>query len=118
VMELDGHTLTAADVVAVARSQDGLEVRPADEARARLVKTRQYIEANWLRPDAPPIYGFNTGLGKLKDSAISLNQIKLFQAMLINAHSAGMGELLPEEVVRATMLLRVNAFARGCSGFV
>jgi hypothetical protein len=57
-MELDGHTLTAADVVTVARSQDGLEVRPADEARARLVKTRQYIEANWLRPDAPPIYGF------------------------------------------------------------
>jgi histidine ammonia-lyase len=36
--------------------------------------------------------------------------------MLINAHSAGMGKLLPEEVVRATMLLRVNAFARGCSG--
>jgi histidine ammonia-lyase len=36
--------------------------------------------------------------------------------MLINAHSAGVGEPLPEEVVRATMLLRVNAFAVGCSG--
>lgn len=115
LLELTGHTLTAAEVVAVARGQD-TQVQLADEARGRMAKTRDYIESRWLRPDAPPIYGFNTGLGKLKDSAIPLEQIKLFQAMLVNAHSAGVGEPLPEEVVRATMLLRVNAFARGCSG--
>jgi histidine ammonia-lyase len=115
ILELNGYTLTAAEVVAVARGRE-TQMKLAAEAQAQLHQTRQYIEANWLRPNAPPIYGFNTGLGKLKDSAIPVEQIKLFQAMLINAHSAGVGQPLPEEVVRATMLLRVNAFARGCSG--
>lgn len=115
ILKLNGHTLQAAEVVAIARGRE-TQVQLADEARTQLQQTRQYIETHWLRPDAPPIYGFNTGLGKLKDAAIPLEQIKLFQAMLINAHSAGVGEPLPEEVVRATMLLRVNAFARGCSG--
>lgn len=115
MLELDGQSLTAADVVAVARGA-GTEVRLAPTARARLAEMRAYIEREWMRPDAPPIYGFNTGLGKLKDSAVPFDRIQLFQAMLVNAHSAGIGEPLPEEVVRATMLLRVNAFARGCSG--
>ncbi len=120
IIELDGYSLTAAEVIAVATLEKGNRNRPevclSSESRAKLRRTRHYIEDNWMRPDAPPIYGFNTGVGKLKDSAIPVEQIKLFQAMLINSHSAGVGEPLPEEVVRATMLLRANAFARGCSG--
>ena len=119
-IELNGHNLTAADVVAVARGvgADGHlpQVRLAPQARDGLGRTRDYIESHWLREDAPPIYGFNTGVGKLKDARIPLEQIQHFQAMLINAHSAGFGEPLPEEAVRASLLLRVNAFARGCSG--
>lgn len=114
-IELDGYTLSAADVVMAARGAH-TQARLAPEARQRLAELRAFIEREWMRPDAPPIYGFNTGLGKLKDSAIPLEQIRMFQAMLINAHSAGVGEALPEDVVRATMLLRVNAHARGCSG--
>lgn len=119
-IELNGHSLTTAEVITVARERDAAgnwpEVRFAAEARARLAQTRGYIEQHWLQAGAPPIYGFNTGVGKLKDSAIPVEQIKLFQAMLVNAHSAGLGEPLPEEVVRVTLLLRANAFARGCSG--
>jgi len=119
-IELDGYNLTAPEVIAVATPQprDGNwpEVRLSAESRAKLRQTRDYIERNWMRQDASPIYGFNTGVGKLKDSAISVEQIKLFQATLINSHSTGVGEPLPEEVVRATLLLRANTFARGCSG--
>jgi len=114
MITLDGITLSAADVVAIAR--DGVAARLDDAARERLMVMRDYVEREWIRPDAPPIYGFNTGLGKLKDSAVPHDAIRLFQAMLINAHSAGVGEPLAEEVVRATLVLRVNAFARGYSG--
>jgi histidine ammonia-lyase len=86
------------------------------ESRARLGKARHYVEDHWLKADARPIYGFNTGVGKLKDSAIALEQIDLFQEMLINSHSAGVGKPLPEDVVRAILILRANAFARGYSG--
>jgi histidine ammonia-lyase len=117
-LELDGYSLTASDVVSIATASGDRwpEVRLSDESRARLKTTREYVERHWLKKDAPPIYGFNTGVGKLKDSAIRLEQIELFQEMLINSHSSGIGKPLPEDVVRATLLLRANAFARGCSG--
>jgi histidine ammonia-lyase len=117
-LELNGYSLTASDVVSVATAprDEWPEVRLSDESRAVLKNTREYVEREWLREDAPPIYGFNTGVGKLKDSAIALDQIELFQEMLINSHSSGIGPPFPEDVVRATLLLRANAFARGCSG--
>ena len=119
-LELDGHSLTAADVVAVATAQRQerrwREMLLSEQSRSCLREARDYIERNWMRSDAPPIYGFNTGVGKLKDRAVSPEQVKLFQEMLVNSHSSGIGDPLPEDVVRATLLLRANAFARGHSG--
>jgi len=117
-LELDGHSLTAPEVVSVATAPKDQwpAVSLSAESRQRLAKARRYVEEHWLTADAPPIYGFNTGVGKLKDSAIPLEQIDLFQEMLINSHSAGVGKPLPVDVVRAVLLLRANTFARGCSG--
>ncbi|HJX39028.1 MAG TPA: histidine ammonia-lyase [Anaerolineae bacterium] len=117
-LELDGQSLLASEVVAVATAPKGHWplVLLSAESRQRLATARQYVEDHWLKADARPIYGFNTGVGKLKDSAIALEQIDLFQEMLINSHSAGVGKPLPEDVVRAILILRANTFARGCSG--
>lgn len=117
-LELDGRSLMASEVVSVATApKDHWPlVLLSAESRARLAKARQYVEDHWLKADAPPIYGFNTGVGKLKDSAIALEQIDRFQEMLINSHSVGVGKPLPEDVVRAILILRANTFARGCSG--
>ena len=115
---LDGQNLQATDLVAIARADSAgtwPEVSLADSARDAVQAARAYVESAWLKEGAPPIYGFNTGVGKLKDSAIPVDQIKQFQRMLVNSHSAGLGEPFPEEVVRATMALRVNAFAKGHS---
>ncbi len=80
-LELDGYSLTAAQVVRTARQrqEDGTwpQARLSPQSRAKLERTRDYIEREWVRPDAPPIYGFNTGGGKLKDSAIAVEQIDL-----------------------------------------
>ncbi|MBO9715873.1 MAG: DNA translocase FtsK 4TM domain-containing protein, partial [Pseudoxanthomonas sp.] len=55
------------------------------------------------------------GVGLLKDTRIKVEHIELFQTQLIRAHSAGIGEPFSEEVSRATMLLRANAFASNYS---
>ncbi|TVR01613.1 MAG: aromatic amino acid lyase [Spirochaetaceae bacterium] len=119
MITIDGTNLTAETVVRVARERSAegawVPVQFATESRTRLQQVREYVEREWLVPNAPPIYGFNTGLGKLKDSAISVENIERFQQMLVHSHSAGVGEPLPEDVIRATLLLRINAFARGCS---
>lgn len=118
---LTGRDLTLADVVRVARGvgqneKTYPEVRLAPEAREHLIEVRRYIEQNWLKPDAPTIYGFNSGVGKLKDTHIAPEENDLFQKMIIESHCSGIGDAASEEVVRATMLMRVNALAKGVSG--
>ncbi|MES2613551.1 MAG: aromatic amino acid ammonia-lyase [Pseudomonadota bacterium] len=114
VVTLDGTSLCADDVVSIARH--GAKVALADAARAQLGQTRAYIEQHWLNDGAPLMYAFNTGVGALKSQRIAPHEIATFQANLVLSHSAGTGEPMPEEVVRAMMALRVNAFASNHSG--
>ncbi|SNS84806.1 histidine ammonia-lyase [Noviherbaspirillum humi] len=114
MIAIDGFTLSAADTVRVARDAS-LKVALADGARAALKESRDYIEANWMHDEAPMMYSFNTGVGLLKDTRIKVEHIGLFQTQMINAHAAGLGEPFSEEVSRATMLLRANAFASNYS---
>ncbi|HEY8608985.1 MAG TPA: aromatic amino acid ammonia-lyase [Noviherbaspirillum sp.] len=111
---IDGFTLTAEQVVAIARDPS-LRVGLADSSRAALKQSRDYIESTWMHDEAPMMYSFNTGVGLLKDTRIKVEHIGLFQTQMIKAHAAGMGEPFPEEVSRATMLLRANAFASNYS---
>lgn len=111
---LDGDSLTIEDTVRIARN--GAHVAIADSSRAEIVKVRAYIEENWLTENAPPTYGFNTGVGKLKDYAISQADNDLFQRNIVLSHCSGMGEPASVEIVRAMMAVRINAFCLGNSG--
>jgi len=62
------------------------------------------------------VYGINTGFGSLANTTIAANQLSELQNRLVLSHSAGVGEPLSERVVRLTLLLKVNALARGHSG--
>ncbi|WP_374582084.1 histidine ammonia-lyase [Pseudoduganella sp.] len=110
---IDGFNLTAEDVLAVARN--GAKVELSATSRAALKESRDYIESTWMHDEAPMMYSFNTGVGLLKDTRIKVEHIELFQTQLIKAHSGGIGEPFSEEVGRATMLLRANAFASNYS---
>jgi histidine ammonia-lyase len=111
---IDGFTLTARQVIDIARDP-GLTVALAQSSRDALRQSRDYIEATWMHDEAPMMYSFNTGVGLLKDTRIKVDQIELFQTQLIKAHAAGLGEPFSEQVSRATMLLRANAFASNYS---
>ncbi|CAN5261145.1 histidine ammonia-lyase [soil metagenome] len=113
-ISIDGFSLSAQQVVAVARDLFN-KVTLADSSRAALKQSRDYIEANWMHDAAPMMYSFNTGVGLLKDTRIKVEHSALFQNQLIKAHAAGLGEPFSEEVSRATMLLRANAFASNFS---
>ena len=114
LITIDGFNLTAAQVLSVARAPH-LKVALADSSRSALKQSRDYIESTWMHDEAPMMYSFNTGVGLLKDTRIKVEHIELFQTQLIRAHSAGIGEPFSEEVSRATMLLRANAFASNYS---
>lgn len=118
MIEIDGQSLKLDHLIEVARDTplDQVRVKICSKAKDKLVEVREYIEEKYLVPTAPPIYGFNTGVGPLKDIRISPEENLLFQERLIESHSAGTGEPAPEEVVRATMFIRANALVKGVSG--
>ena len=62
------------------------------------------------------VYGVNTGFGALSSISISADQITVLQRNLIRSHSVGVGENFTNPEVRAILLLRANALARGHSG--
>lgn len=117
LIELDGASLTVEQVVAIAKGEPGLpKVVISEESRAETIRVRNYVENTWLTPDAPPIYGINTGLGRLMDVRVPVEDLDRFQSLIINAHSAGIGEPMQIEEVRALLTLRVNALSKGVSG--
>jgi histidine ammonia-lyase len=111
--ELDGRSLTVADVVRVARSGEArVTVSPA--AREALLGSRRLVET--AIASGQTIYGINTGFGKLANVRVAPDKLDQLQANLIRSHAAGVGTPLPSAVVRGLMLLRANVLLRPTSG--
>ncbi len=111
-VELTGHHLTVADVIAVAREGD--EVRLSPDAAVRMRASREVVER--LVAEGRTAYGITTGFGDLANVRIEPEQSAELQRNLVRSHAAGVGEPLPRDVVRAMLLLRANALAIGLSG--
>lgn len=109
---LNGHSLTIEDVVKVARH--GVKIS-LDPAAVRFVKRGSDMVKDWVDSERV-IYGITTGFGDLANVHISPDQCRQLQENLLKSHACGVGEELPEDVVRAIMLLRVNTLIRGFSG--
>ena len=65
---------------------------------------------------AEPVYGVNTGFGKLASTRISEADLATLQLNLIRSHSVGVGEPLAAPVVRLIMALKAASLSRGASG--
>jgi len=109
---LDGREASIKDVVLVARY--GATAELAEEAAPRIEASREIVER--CVDQSLTRYGITTGFGKFCDVVISKESNAVLQRNLIMSHAVGVGQPLAEEVVRAMMLLRVNALAVGNSG--
>jgi histidine ammonia-lyase len=63
-----------------------------------------------------PVYGINTGFGKLASIRISDEDLERLQRNIILSHAAGVGEPTPAAVVRLMMALKLASLAQGASG--
>ncbi len=82
--------------------------------RARLAAGARAVER--IVAKGEPVYGINTGFGKLAREHIPADQLELLQRNLVLSHSVGVGALLDDRVVRLVMLLKMASLARGYSG--
>ncbi|HXG39283.1 MAG TPA: histidine ammonia-lyase [Bacteroidota bacterium] len=109
---IDGNSLTIEQLADIVHRFE--HIRLTGSARAKLTASRALVES-WVR-DGETIYGVTTGFGEFSNVRISHSDIQQLQENLILSHAAGAGEPLPPEIVRAMMVLRINALAKGYSG--
>ncbi len=83
-------------------------------AKTRIEKARKAVER--LENFAKPIYGVNTGFGRLARIKISPNELGELQLNLIRSHACGVGAPLSPRVVKRLLLLRMLSLGKGASG--
>ncbi len=93
------------------------EVRLAlsDDARNRVMQCRQYLEAR-IASQEEPVYGVNTGFGSLCNHSISAGDLSTLQRNLVMSHACGVGDEVPEHIVRLMLFLKIQSLAYGHSG--
>src|SRR6202521_537546 len=109
---LDGQSLRPAGVVAVARHGERVTLGPA--AKTRLASARTLVDR--LVAEDRVVSGLTTGGGALKNVRTPPADSRQLQRNLFMSHAVGVGPPLPEELVRAGILVRVNQFCQGTSG--
>jgi histidine ammonia-lyase len=110
---LTGDDLTVDDVWAVA--VEGASATLSDDAREKIGAARKLVERA-VHGSREHTYGVNTGFGRFVAVAIPEEQTAELQLRLLRSHSCGVGDPYPDEIVRAALLLRANALAKGTSG--
>ena len=87
----------------------------SEDAKAEIVKCRTYLDEKVAKSDRL-IYGVNTGFGSLCDTDISNEDLEQLQRNLVLSHACGMGERVPEEIVRRLLILKIMGLSHGASG--
>jgi histidine ammonia-lyase len=86
-----------------------------DDAARGAVRSSAAVVQRAARGDAP-VYGVNTGFGKLASTRISESDLEQLQLNLIRSHSVGVGDPLAASVVRLMLAIKAASLARGASG--
>ena len=109
---LDGNSLSLQDLAGISRNNWRVEL--SEDAKERIINSRKLVDK--FVEEEKVIYGITTGFGRFSDVFISKDQTKLLQKNLIVSDCCGVGDKYDDEIVRAAMVLRVNALAKGLSG--
>lgn len=87
----------------------------AAESIQAIQHCRQFLERA-IQEHGRLYYGINTGFGSLCNIQISESEIGALQMNLVQSHACGMGDLVPDEVVRLMLLTKIQSLSIGHSG--
>lgn len=94
---------------------NGYKLELSKETRERILHCRQYLDEKVAKSDHP-IYGVTTGFGSLCDITIGEEQLSQLQINLMMSHACGVGERVPNSIVKIMTLLKVQSLSYGYSG--
>jgi len=92
-----------------------IQIALSENAIKKINHCRQYLD-NKIKNDPTPIYGVTTGFGALCNVSISHNELATLQKNLVMSHACGIGDEVPQEIVKLMLLLKIQSLAQGHSG--
>jgi histidine ammonia-lyase len=91
-----------------------VQLAVTEDTRALIGKSQATVDA--VVTGGQQVYGINTGFGLLASVRISNDELMHLQENLVRSHAAGVGDALPDAVVRLIMVMKTRALAQGYSG--
>ena len=95
--------------------EKGTKLELSEDARHRIVRCREYLD-NKIKESDKPIYGVTTGFGSLCKISIGKDSLSQLQKNLMMSHACGVGERVPNEIVKIMLLLKIQSLSYGYSG--
>ncbi len=110
------HTrrLSLADIEKFLDDKDAV-VTLSEASKKAISDCRAYLDRK-IKQAKDPIYGINTGFGSLYNVSVGDNDLEKLQENLVKSHACGMGEEVPQDIVRLMLLLKIQSLAYGKSG--
>ena len=89
---------------------DNRKLALSETAKSNIVKCRKFLDKK-QKEFSEPTYGINTGFGSLYNKSISENDLGKLQRNLMLSHACGAGEMVPVEIVRLMLLLKIQGLS-------
>ena len=87
----------------------------SEASKKAITDCRNYLDAK-LKNSHGPIYGINTGFGSLCNVIIPDSDLEQLQENLVKSHACGMGEEVPQGIVKLMLFLKIQSLSYGKSG--
>lgn len=113
VHHISSEHLSIEKIAEIINSNARIEL--SDSTVERIKKCRKYLDDKMSSSDKA-FYGINTGFGSLCDVQISKEDLSELQSNLVKSHACGMGEEVPQEIVKLMLLLKIQGLSYGHSG--
>ena len=95
--------------------ENGVKIALSNEAKKRVVDCRNYLDKK-IETSDEPIYGITTGFGSLCNVSIDHDSLCDLQRNLVMSHSCGLGDEVPEDIVKYMIFLKIQSLCYGYSG--
>ena len=87
----------------------------SEDSKTKIQNCRNYLDKKIENSDNP-IYGINTGFGSLYNVKISSKNLTKLQENLMMSHACGIGDMVPHNIVKLMLLLKIQSLSYGHSG--
>ena len=95
--------------------EKGYKLELGDDARQRIQRCQAYLDKK-IAENKAPIYGVTTGFGSLCNVSVSAEELEQLQVNLMMSHACGVGDRVPNEIVKIMLLLKIQSLSYGFSG--